>query len=285
MRATGLASVGAAGCSLGPSADEGGCARVESPFTVCAAGPVVQGIDVSTYQGVVAWPDVKAAGISFAFARISDGATVLDGQFGANWRGMKSAGIVRGAYQYFRAGEDPEAEAAVVVTALRTAGGLLDGDLPVVMDVETADGQTNATVRGRMAKWLDAVSMATGRTPTIYTNPVTSSVIGAGFGAAALWVAHWGVTCPTVPSGWARWALWQYSDMAMVPGIRGPVDLDEFDGTPADLAAFASPAFRSDRDADSAGDARTATEGGPADEDGGDPGAGTGACLPATSPP
>src|SRR5208283_1975416 len=67
-----------------------------SQASVCAAGTVVKGVDVSVYQGTINWTTVKGAGIDFAIARISDG-SALDTDFAANWSGMKSAGLVRGA--------------------------------------------------------------------------------------------------------------------------------------------------------------------------------------------
>ncbi len=44
----------------------------------CAAGPTLQGIDVSVYQGTVSWSRVKKSGRTFAFARVSDGTTHHD---------------------------------------------------------------------------------------------------------------------------------------------------------------------------------------------------------------
>jgi lysozyme len=227
----------AAGCS---SPAETWCSQTGSALTVCPEGAVVHGIDVSSYQGAVAWPEVRAAGIAFAFARVSDGTTAPDARFADNWQGMKSAGVVRGAYQFFRAGEDPAAQARLVVSMLEDAGGLEAGDLPVVMDIETADGASSATVRANMASWLDAVERATGAAPIVYTNAATSAVIGNAFGGAALWVANWDAGCPSLPAGWSTWTFWQYSSTGSVAGVPTAVDLDEFDGTPGDLAALAS---------------------------------------------
>ena len=201
---------------------------------------MVRGIDVSTYQGSVSWAHVADSGVAFAFARLSDGAKLADAEFANNWNAMKAAGIVRGSYQYFRAGEDAHAQASLALSMLNGAGGLLAGDLPVVMDIETADGQSNAIVRAQMGAWLDAMTQASGRQPIIYTNAATSSVIGPGFGNYVLWVANWGVNCPLLPDGWAAWRFWQYSDMGSIAGIAGTVDLDQFDGTLADLLSFAS---------------------------------------------
>jgi hypothetical protein len=90
-----------------------------------------------------------------------------------------------------------------------------------------------------MTTWLGAVAQGTGRPPIIYTNAASSSFIGSGFGSTTLWVANWATTCPTMPAGWSTWKFWQYSDMGMVSGISGAVDVDEFDGTLADLTSFA----------------------------------------------
>src|SRR4051794_32355928 len=72
----------------------------------CSSGPVTKGIDVSSWQGTINWTKVKASGVHFAIARTGDGLG-KDSHFHANWSGMKSAGLVRGVYQFFRPGKDP----------------------------------------------------------------------------------------------------------------------------------------------------------------------------------
>jgi lysozyme len=132
------------GCTLQAQREPVG--HSSSAITVCAAGAVVQGVDVSDYQGTVDWPTVKSSGIDFAIARISDG-SYLDTEFSTNWSGMKSAGLVRGAYQYFEPGEDPSTQASIVVSAVGVLGA---GDLPVTADMETTGGQTPATVAANL---------------------------------------------------------------------------------------------------------------------------------------
>jgi lysozyme len=231
-----LLALSVGGC--GSSGSDNVCSNA-TPLKTCPGMSVVKGVDVSTYQATITWAQVKAAGIGFAFARISDGATHVDSEFANNWKGMKTAGVIRGSYQYFRASQDPLAQVNLIVSSLNGVGGLQPGDLPVVMDIETADGQTIATLQAHMTTWLDAVTKATGRLPIIYTNGSTSALYGPGFGKYPLWVANWATTCPTMPAGWSAWKFWQYTDMGTVSGITGLVDLDEFDGTLADLASFA----------------------------------------------
>jgi lysozyme len=204
----------------------------------CATGTTVTGVDVSTYQGTVNWTSVKSSGRAFGIARISDGTANPDDQFTANWEGMKSAGLVRGAYQYFRASVDPTAQANLVVSMLNAAGGLKAGDLPVTMDLETADGESAATVSAHMMTWLAAVEAATGVKPMIYTSIGTIPVSGTDFSGYPLWVANWEVTCPSLPSGWTTWKFWQNADNGTVSGISGQTDTDVFNGSLAQLQAF-----------------------------------------------
>jgi lysozyme len=211
-------------------------------LNVCPTAGTIKGVDVSTFQGAVDWTKVKAAGIDFAFARISDGTANPDDQFTANWKGMKAAGVVRGAYQYWEAGVDPTAQANLVASSLKTAGGLEAGDLPVVMDIETAGGASAATIEANMKTWLAAVQLSTGLKPLIYTSEGTYPITATTYDTYDLWVANYvtsSTACPIMPVGWTQWVFWQNSDTGTVNGITGNVDTDLFNGTLAQLMTFA----------------------------------------------
>src|SRR5207249_4682186 len=125
---------------------------------------------------------------------------------------------------------------------LQHTGKLGVGDLPPVLDMETNDGQSDATVIARAKTWLAHVHSVTGRTPIIYSSPGYWSSIGnPNLSQYILWVAHWQTQCPTTPSGWTSWDFWQTADNGSVPGISGAVDLDLFNGTKAALDALAAP--------------------------------------------
>src|SRR5262245_56356921 len=153
-----------------------GCAEPRTPPTPPQPKPppkptcvdssaTLAGIDVSTYQGDIDWPAVKAAGIEFAFVRASHG-TDEDVRFATNWAGARDAGIVRGAYQYFHPAQDALAQAELVLT---TVGALASRDLPLVLDVEAADDLPPAEVIAAVRIWIERVVAATGRQPIIYT--------------------------------------------------------------------------------------------------------------------
>jgi GH25 family lysozyme M1 (1,4-beta-N-acetylmuramidase) len=54
-----------------------------------------------------------------------------------------------------------------------------------------------------------------------------------------LWIAHLGVSAPTVPGGWGNWLFWQF-DQQPVSGVPSAVvDLDAFNGTLHELKTMA----------------------------------------------
>ena len=243
MRALPALTLAALLASCGPPAPaEELClaADQQAMSRVCEGSMVVTGPDVSTYQGTVTWASVKAAGHSFAIARMSDGLNSPDNQFAANWRGMRAAGLVRGVYQFFRPAQDPTQQANMLISAVNAAGGFQPDDLPPVMDMEVTDSQTTAVIRANMQIWLDRVEALTHKKPIIYTAAFMNATVGTGFGAYPLWVANYGVTCPMVPDSWSSWRFWQYTSTGSISGISGNVDTDKWNGTLAALNAFAA---------------------------------------------
>jgi len=206
--------------------------------SICAAGPVVEGVDVSKYEGSIDWNAVKVAGIGFGIARISDGLNYPDATFDTNYAAMKSMGIIRGSYQYFEPAQDPIAQANMVLQHVGTLGA---GDLPPVIDVETMGGVSASAVMAAVQQWLSAVQAGLGRQPIVYVSPSFWDGLSDPTVAADLWIANWGVSCPSVPAAWGSWQFWQYSATGTVPGIPvgANADLDRFNGSLSDLQAYA----------------------------------------------
>ena len=69
----------------------------------------VPGIDVSYWNAGIHWPKVRATGQRFVFIKSTEGDSYSDPTFDDNWLGAKSAGLLRGAYHFFRANIDPKA--------------------------------------------------------------------------------------------------------------------------------------------------------------------------------
>jgi GH25 family lysozyme M1 (1,4-beta-N-acetylmuramidase) len=231
--------LGAAGCAGGV---DNGSSETSESLTKCSDnGQVVYGVDVSGYQGSsINWSTVKAAGRVFGFAKATEGTGFIDGSFAHNWPGMRNAGVLRGAYHFFRPGVDGAAQADYFVDEIDAQGGLAAGDLPPVADVEVSDNVSAATVIARLHAFLDRVQARTGRVPLIYTaNFFWGDYLGnPNFASYPLWVANYGPSCPYLPNAFTQWKFWQYADNASVNGI-GSVDGDMFNGTLADLRAWA----------------------------------------------
>jgi len=224
-----------AGCSSDPGQSSECVGETGAALKTCAGTTTLKGVDVSYYQGTVNWTSVKSSGHAFAFARASDGVNYPDTKFAANWPAMKNAGVIRGVYQFFRPGQDVQDQVDLLFSKLNAAGGLDAGDLPPVLDLETTDNVASSTVVARAKSWLQKVEAKSGVKPIVYTAAFMSSVIGTSFSGYTVWVANYGVTCPTMPSGWTDWHFWQNADNGAVPGISGGVDTDIFNG---DIAAL-----------------------------------------------
>ena len=197
----------------------------------------VYGVDVSYYQGTVNWAKVKAAGKKFAYIRYSDGSGFLDPNFTANWKNAKAAGLTVGAYQFFRPNQNPTTQADMLVNKLISLGGTGRPNLPPVIDVETRGGMSTSTVINNVNTWLVRVKSKTGRLPVLYTSPGFWNGLGHPTPSYLpyLWIAHWGVSAPNLPSPWGRLRFWQYSATGSVSGISGNVDLDLYNGSLSEM--------------------------------------------------
>lgn len=230
----------AGGAGAGDRERVGSTSSAVTPKCGASMNGPVQGRDVSFYQGAFDWAGAKAqSGVVFGHARISDGTTYIDPTFGANWASMKSAGVLRGAYQYFEPAEDADAQAQLVIDRI---GRLGDGDLPAVIDVETTGGQAPAVIASKVRRWLQLVEAGTGKRPWIYTGAYfwEDQVRDATFGQYPLWIASYGITCPGIPNGWTSWTSWQYSDG------NGLLDHNVFNGSLSQLESFARGANAAD---------------------------------------
>ena len=242
LAASGCGSDGGAAAGAGAGDHErvhSTSAAVTSKCGAALNGPT-QGRDVSFYQGAFDWARAKAVdGVVFGHARISDGTTYVDSSFAGNWASMKSAGVLRGAYQFFEPAEDEVAQAQLMITMV---GRLGDGDLPAVIDVEATGGQPPAVIAKKVRRWLELVEAGTGKRPWIYTGAYfwEDNVGDASFGQYPLWIAAYGITCPGIPNGWTNWTSWQYGDG------NGLLDHNVFNGSLTALRSFAGGASGTD---------------------------------------
>ena len=210
----------------------------------------VPGIDVSYWNAGIDWPKVRAAGQRYVFAKATEGDFYADPTFDDNWRGAKSAGLLRGAYHFFRANVDPKKQATKFIDYVKSMND--NGELPPVLDLETNDGQSKDKVIVRAKTWLDLVEAEFKKKPIIYSGQyfLQDHFSEAGGGPPAwtkdypLWLAQYPNVYvegsqPTLPRGWFKWTFWQYSDKGRVNGINAKVDMNVFNGSLEDLYKFA----------------------------------------------
>ena len=217
----------------------------------------VAGIDVSYWNAGIDWPKVRAAGQRFVLIKASEGDVYLDPTFDDNWRGAKAAGLLRGAYHFFRANGDAKKQANRFIDYVKSMSD--DGELPPVLDLETSDGQSRDKIISRAKTWLDLVEAAFHRKPMIYSGQYflqdCFSEPGGGPPVWAkeypLWLAQYpsqytpGMQ-PYLPRGWFKWSFWQYSEKGRVNGINAHVDLNIFNGSLEDLYKFAGSEVNKD---------------------------------------
>ena len=220
----------------GASGDAVGFAHQVAPSAV---GPTIPGLDVSHWQGAINWARVAAAGRRFTFVKSTDGNNTLDPTFITNRDGAEANGLLVGAYHFARPSRPSHAdaldEARFFVSQVQPAAG----DLVPVLDIEVNGGLNQTEMTHWAQTWVAEVRALTGVMPMVYTSP---GGWAARFGdtaalaqdGARLWVAHWGVSSPTLPANdWSGqgWVVWQHSSTGRVAGIGTDVDLDKLAGT------------------------------------------------------
>lgn len=190
-------------------------------------GASAQGIDVSSWQGVIDWQKVKDAGIDFAIIRLGWWVDGKDAYLERNVAECERLGIPWGAYLYSYC-SNPSQASAEADHALDLLGELkakgYTPDLPVYFDMED-----NALLNGNrdfagMATQFCSKIEAAGYMAGVYANlnwwnnNLTSSV----FDSWNRWVAQYYSACTYE----GTYSAWQYTSRGSVPGISGNVDLN-----------------------------------------------------------
>ncbi|WP_176955703.1 glycoside hydrolase family 25 protein [Sinosporangium album] len=202
---------------------------------------LLHGVDVSNWQGAVDWGAHAAAGVSFAFAKASEGTTYVDRWFGRNWRGMRANRILCGAYHFGRPAGDPVDQARHFLRVLRAAGGLRRGDL-VALDLETSDDQPPEKVSRFALQWCAYIERRCRMRPMIYTfHTFARRGHCEGLGRYPLWIAGPGRPRgrPLVPGPWRDWTIHQYA--------QRPIDRNIFLGSRRELMSLGFDAPRAGR--------------------------------------
>ena len=195
------------------------------------AGYSIRGIDISHHQGVINWDKLRWAKIgdepvSFIFMKATEGETLVDRQFDYNFEQAHEYGFIRGAYHFFVPGVPAYLQAR---NFLRKAK-LVEGDLPPVLDIETIGRLSAEELRNETLIWLHLVENHFGVVPILYTNYTFKQnyLNTPEFDKYPYWIAHYYVKNLRYEG---EWRFWQHTDKGRLPGIKGDVDLNLFNGS------------------------------------------------------
>ncbi|GAA0381581.1 hypothetical protein Acor_53270 [Acrocarpospora corrugata] len=192
---------------------------------------MIQGIDVSDWQGAIDWSAQAETDMEFAFARATEGDGVVDARFTENWAAMGRSGLVRGAYHVARPDGDPLTQARHFLDTVRLA----PGDLAAV-EFKRGDALPADRVAAFGRRWCAEVARRCGLRPLVWTHAhFAAEGHCEGLETYPLWITAPGhpMGRPAVPPPWHSWTIHQYAG--------SPIDLDFFAGTLAELLALGAP--------------------------------------------
>lgn len=199
-------------------------------------GYEIHGIDISHYQGDIDWDDLSNAMIEgcplrFIMIKSTEGSTRLDSKFKENFRQAREYGYIRGAYHFWSNKSSARDQAYHFLNKVR----LEDGDLPPVLDVEHKPKDRSVEDFQRdVLTWLHIVEDKYHVKPIIYTyykfkDKYLSAPV---FNDYPYWIAHYYVDKVEYKG---PWKFWQHTDAGKLPGIKGYVDFNIYNGSFYDM--------------------------------------------------
>lgn len=200
-------------------------------------GYEIHGIDISHHQGRINWDELKDNGqidhcpIRFVMIKATEGATRTDENFRENFYQARENGFTRGAYHFYSVHTPAEEQAYHFINTVK----LENGDLPPVLDVEhKPKNQSDEDFKYSVLRWLHLVENHYQVKPIIYTyfKFKTRYLSDPVFDQYPYWIAHYYVDSLEYQGAWK---FWQHTDVGRLPGIKGNVDFNIYNGSYYDL--------------------------------------------------
>ena len=195
-------------------------------------GYEIHGIDISHYQGKIDWEQLKNAMIKgypvrFVIIKSTEGSSRLDENFRENFNQARDFGFIRGVYHFWSNKSTAREQAYYFLDQVH----LTDGDLPPVLDIEhkPADKSVEDFQRDVLT-WLHIVEDKYHAKPIIYTYyKFKEQYLSAPvFDDYPYWIAHYYVDKVQYKG---KWKFWQHTDVGKLPGIKGYVDFNIYNGS------------------------------------------------------
>ena len=200
-------------------------------------GYEIHGIDISHHQGKINWKKLKDKGlidgypIRFVMIKATEGASRIDANFRSNFYNAREHGFTRGAYHFYSVHSPAKAQAEFFIRHVK----LENGDLSPVLDVENKPkNQTDEEFHKSIKLWLNMVESHYGVKPIIYTYYKFKKrhLDDDFFDQYPYWIAHYYVEKVEYQG---EWKFWQHTDAGRLPGIKGNVDFNIYNGSFYDL--------------------------------------------------
>lgn len=196
----------------------------------------IHGIDISHYQGEIDWDKlrtgmIEGCPIRFIVIKATEGSTQIDERFDDNFYQAREYGFIRGAYHFWSNKSSARSQAYYFLDKVQ----LEEGDLPPVLDVEhkPQDRETEDFQRDILT-WLHIVEDKYHVKPIIYTYyKFKERYLNAPvFNDYPYWIAHYYVDKVEYKG---PWKFWQHTDVGRLPGIKGYVDFNIYNGSYYDM--------------------------------------------------
>ena len=200
-------------------------------------GYEIHGIDISHHQGKIDWQELKDKGvidkfpIRFVMIKATEGASQVDENFRENFYQAREHGFTSGAYHFYSVHSSAADQARFFISKVK----LENGDLPPVLDVEhKPKKQSDEEFKASVLEWLQIVERHYGVKPIIYTyyKFKTRYLNDPIFDDYPYWIAHYYVDQVEYDG---PWKFWQHTDVGRLPGIKGDVDFNIYNGSFYDL--------------------------------------------------
>lgn len=212
---------------------------------------MIEGIDVSYFQGRPDYQVVKDSGRRFVYVKASGGVKGYDPRFDAHVRAALPH-LTVGAYHVLKC-EQPIRGQCVNFYDRANGLGEMRTQLPPAIDFELF-GPDGAVPRKELVpRALEALRITEelfSCTPVLYTYPwFLKTVLDAAEGDYSelarfpLWYATYGKE-PNPPGPWEKVTIWQYAgNNGKCPGVTGACDLNRFLGTDEEFRRFTGDPF------------------------------------------
>lgn len=218
-------------------------------------GYEIHGIDISHYQGTIDWEQLKNAMIKgcplrFIIIKGTEGASRLDENFKDNFNQARDYGFIRGVYHFWSNKSSAREQAYFFLDKVH----LTDGDLPPVLDIEHKPTDKSVDDFQRdVLTWLHIVEDKYHVKPIIYTYYKFKELYLSApvFDDYPYWIAHYYVEKVQYKG---KWKFWQHTDAGKLPGIKGYVDFNIYNGSYYDLRQLCIGANNEERVFDSTED-------------------------------